>query len=241
VKLDLKAPHTVYRSKDGRKLTGVTTYLGVLAKPSLLKWYATEERKGVLASVANGSSLPTGPFAEAKRDRAADLGTITHARIEAWLKNDSLEPDGIPADLYERSVVGFDRFRRWWGDEGFTVVESEKQLVHDGPMEYGGTADIVARDRGGNLVLIDIKTSKASPYWPYDEVYAQVSAYSMAMPDKPQRVIVVRVGKDEGDEIQVVELAESDIVAGWKIFLGAHEVYEAKKELARSKRGKDND
>ena len=262
MKLDLKAEHTVYKDSEGKRLTGVTTYLGVLAKPQLLGWYASMEREGILslaerlaadkgedvvrtlalracAPVVVGTGKPIW-YAEAKRDRAADLGTVTHARCEAWLLKDELERDGIPADLYEKSQHGLDRFVAWWTEQSLTLLHSERVLVYDdGKMAYGGTADILARDKAGRTVLIDLKTSKASPWWPYDEVYGQVAAYAEACANDPntaldvERIVVARIGKEPGDELQAVELKATQRAAGWRLFCAAYAAHEAKKELGR--------
>lgn len=240
MKLDLKAPHTVYKDAQGKRLTGVTTYLGVLAKPQLMGWYASMERDGVQRALKAGDPLPEKWFAEAKRDRSADLGTVTHARCEAWLLKDELEREGIPADLYEQSQHGLDRFVEWWQGQALTLMHSERVMVYDdGRMAYGGTADILARDKAGRVVLIDLKTSKASRWWPYDEVYGQVAAYAEAAGNDPrtaldvERIIVARIGKEPGDELQAVELKDVQRQVGWRLFKAAYEAHEAKKELER--------
>lgn len=233
MKLDLNAPHQKYVSDGGLELTGVTTYLGIISKPHLMKWYASEERKGVLAAVAAGEGLPETPFAEASRDGAADLGTVVHARIEAWLKGDELEPDGIPEPLFEDSIHGFERFREWWTANGFTLVESEHQLVYDTTeMAYGGTIDIVALDPDGKLTIIDIKTTKKSYYWPYAETIAQVSAYAEAYQRSLRgvdRLIALRVGKDRNDSVEAVELTDNHRTFGWAMFKAAWNLYENKR------------
>ena len=238
MKLDLKAEHTIYRHSSGARLTGVTTYLGVLAKPSLMNWYASEERKGVLAAMESGKPLPKGPFAERKRDKAADLGTITHARVEGFLKSDPLDPEGIPDDLYAASEHGYLRFLNWWSSEGMSVVESEKVMCfEDIGMAYGGTADIIAQDRTGRLTLVDLKTSKKSRYWPYAEIYAQVAAYAVAYENIEgtpiDRICIVRIGKEVDDDLQVVEVDPEQKRAGWGLFRAAYHAYEHKKELER--------
>lgn len=242
MKLNLKAEHTIYRASDGRRLTGVTTYLGVLAKPHLLKWYANEERKGVQTAMKGNGILPLGPYAEIKRDMAADVGTVTHARVEAFLKNDPLDRDGIPDDVYEASEHGYLRFINWWQNERFSIVESEKVMVlEDVGMNYGGTADIIARDSQDRLTLIDLKTSKSSRYWPYSETYAQVAAYAVAYEryevTNIDRIVVARIGKEEDDELQVVEVSKHKRELGWQLFRGAYYAYEAKKAL--EKKAKD--
>jgi len=184
--------------------------------------------------------LPDKWFAEARRDKAADLGTVTHARCEAWLLKDELERDGIPADLYDQSQHGLDRFVEWWQGQSLSLLHSERVLIYnDGRMAYGGTADILARDKAGRVVLIDLKTTKASPYWPYPEVYGQVAAYAEAAGNDPwtaqdvERIIVARIGKEPGDELQAVEVKAAQRAAGWRLFRAAYEAHEAKKELER--------
>jgi len=247
VKLDLTAPHQQYRAANGDRLPGVTTILGGLAKPALLGWYAGQEREGVVQYLRSGRPLPTRKdgkpswFAEMKRDKAADLGTITHFRCEAWLKGEVAEGAGIPPDLWTASTHGLDRFVAWWKEAGFTLLESEKQLVHDGEaLRYGGTIDIVAADASLRKIVVDLKTSKASPGWPYDEIFAQASAYAhleaRATSVNVDRIIVARIGKTPGDELQAVELSVSERAAGWNLFLGAYDAYEAKRELDRLRR-----
>ncbi len=256
MKISLTAPHTVYKDSAGKRLAGVTTILGVLDKPALRGWYAGQERQGILdtlklfdfakgirgeqAAVVLGSDLPAKWFAEAKRDKAADLGTVTHAHCEAWLLGDRLEANGIPDDMYLQSQHGLERFKEWWSGEGFTLMHSERVLVYDdGKMAFGGTADILAKDSKGRVVLVDLKTSKASPHWPYDEVFGQVAAYGEAAANDPktgldvERIVVARIGKEPGDEIQTYELSAGQRAAGWRLFRAAYDAYEAKRELSR--------
>lgn len=237
MKLDLAADHTIYRSSEGKRLPSVTTCLKVLAKHSLLKWYAAEERKGVLACLKEGFPLPEGPFAERKRDHAANLGTIVHARIEGFLKADPLDLDGLDPEMHAQSEAGYMRFVDWWISNGFSILESEKVMVHeDFPhMAFGGTADIIALDRDKRFTLIDIKTSNKSRYWPYPEVYAQVSAYAMMYEFETNahidRIVVVRVGKDENDDLQVVEVDAHKRDWGYRLFRSAYYCHMALKEL----------
>lgn len=238
MKLDLGAEHTVYRNKDGQRVPGVTTILSEIAKPHLMNWYANEERAGVLAAVKAGEALPERPFAEAKRDRAADIGTVTHAMCESWLKQDALERDGITDDLWQAAQPGYDRFRSWWDTEGFSLLHSELVMVSD-TWDCGGTADIIAKDRDGRLTLIDLKTSKASTYWPYRETFAQVAAYATFYETQPcnpeaariERLVLNRIGKAKGDHGQVRELTDHERQCGFDMFVAASIIRNSTRKL----------
>jgi len=254
MKLDLGAEHTIYTTKDGTRVPGVTTILGELAKPHLMKWYANEERAGVIETAAAlhainqfdmenlVRALPLKPFAEAKRDRAADIGTVTHALCEGWLTQDPLERDGIDDTTWTMAQHGYDRFRRWWDHEGFTLRHSELVMVSE-LERCGGTADIVARDRDGRLTLIDLKTSKASPYWPYRETFGQVAAYAAIWTEQEQhadssqditRIVLNRIGKTAGDHGQVYEVSDHERTGGMDLFMACLWARRATQHLNRS-------
>lgn len=268
MKLDLNAPHQKYFHSDGKQVVGVTSYLGVLGKDALMPWAAKMEREGVRASVladverlqfidagesgdappllvvdpkdveAAFNALPRAYFYAGHTNRAADLGTIAHAHIEAWLTGRELDPDGLDPALYEQALEPLARFKAWWDEEGMVLVVSEQQLVHE-QYRYGGTIDFVCRDKEGRVVLGDIKTTKANKSWPYDTVIAQVAAYEqlwnsrVKAPNAPvERVVVVRVGKEASDPGQRVWLDSRKRQAGWELFRAAQAAYEAKRLLA---------
>lgn len=241
MKLDLNAPHQKYFHKDGKQVVGVTSYLGVLSKDALTPWAAKMERQGILAHFAAGGdagSLPRPYFYAGHTSKAADLGTIAHAHIEAWLTGRELDPDGLDPTAYEQAKKPFARFREWWDSEGMTLVVSEQQLVHE-QERFGGTIDFVCKDREGRVVLGDIKTTGPNRAWPYDTVIAQVAAYEqlwnarVKAPNSPvERVVVVRVGKEASDPGERVWLDSRKRQAGWALFRAAKDAYEAKRLLS---------
>lgn len=253
-KIDLEAEHQVYRNRDGKRLPGVTTVLGNLDKPALRGWYADMERAHVLATVdallreydgqvMDGfardlrSRLGEKWAADVKKDRAADIGTVTHARCEAFVKGSyELDEDGLAPELVRGSMPGFLRFQELWAREGLVLVHSEFQMVSEA-MQVGGTADIIARRPDGALVLKDLKTSKASKYYPYPETYAQVSTYAEMYEELTgKRVDVIeveRIGKEENDPGQTYTLNDSERAGGLKLFRAALDVHNAKKGIGR--------
>lgn len=265
MKLDLSAPHQKYYDPAGKLVVGVTTILGVLSKEALLDWFPRVEREGIkehvlgyvdqssdgeyasVASVYNAfATLPvwekTGKpkwFGKMESGKAADLGTIAHARIEAWLNGTTLDPAGLDEALYEAAAKPEGRFREWWESEGLTLEASECQIAHP-TSGYGGTIDFVARDKAGALVLGDIKTTKANRSWPYDTVIAQVAAYrelweaargSISGGDDISRCVVVRVGKEADDPGQQVWISDKKLAAGRALFFAAQDAYKALERL----------
>ena len=251
--LDLSAPHQVYKNKLGVTLPGVTTVLGTLNKEAIPPWYAQMEREGILTFMGGMSwtaaelrdLLPktkdgTKPawFAVQKRDKAADLGNITHGRIEAWLHDTVLDPAGLPAYLYAQSDLGLNRFIQYWHERGLRAEQTELQMVSE-LLQVGGTGDIFARTAGGVLVYADLKTTKASTYWPYDESIAQVSVYADMYEEvhgeHVETVTLVRVGKEVDDALQTYTLGGKEREAGGQLFRAALDAYNAKKALKRKK------
>jgi hypothetical protein len=256
MRLDLQRPHQVYKLKNGKRVPGVTTILGVLSKPQLLRWYAAMEREGVLEvahEIDRGNGIPTADaievclphpnekgepvyFAEVRRDKAASLGTITHARIEAWMTGEELDAEGLPPDLYAQSVHGFDRFRQWFEAEGYTREgsESEVQVVSE-ELQCGGTGDHWVYGQHSGWDYLDIKTSKASRYWPYADTKGQCSTYPRiyheARNKATDRVWIVRVGTTPDDIIQPYLMTDDERLWGKKLFEAARAAYTALREL----------
>lgn len=239
MKLDLSAPHQRYTLADGSYATGVTTVLGVLNKGALMPWAAKVEREFVAAHFARGgdaATLPRQYAYAAESGRAADLGTVAHAHIEAWLTERELDTEGLPEGMWEAALPAFDRFKSWWDGMGLELVASEWQGVSEA-YRYGGTIDFVARKKDGTLLLGDIKTSKANKAWPYPTVIAQVAAYRQMWQENGKgdvgEVHVVRVGKTAEDRGQYVRITERDLDAGWALFKAARAAYDALAVLER--------
>lgn len=200
VRLERERAHQRYIQKDGTEVPGVTTILGVMAKPALIKWAWEQGRKGL-----DYRKVST---------KAADIGTIAHFLVECHLK-------GVTPDLQEFAPADvkvakgcFQKFMGFWKESGLTFEASECQLVSE-IYPYGGTLDIIARDSRQRPVLVDIKTSKGI----YEEYWYQVAAYSRLAQEKLglrfQSVVICRIGKDDGEFEHEVR---QDLSHEWKVF-----------------------
>ena len=247
--LDLRAPHQVYKTKDGRRVPGVTTVLAELNKPYLMNWYGTEEREGILRFMGKQAwtadalrhALPKTRegkpllFAVQKRDRAADVGTVAHAMVEAWHAGTTLSRHGIPDDVYAQAVEPAERFKGWWTDAGLTLLHAELQMVSE-TWGVGGTADQIGRDKQGRIVLWDTKTGK--PWYegrPYREQIAQAVAYALMYHECHGEVVeeisIARIGKTAGDKGDLYRLGKAEMMAGKSRWLAALDAHRSTKDF----------
>ena len=87
------------------------------------------------------------------KDEGALIGTVVHGLIE-----DFIHKKEIPMQSDPKVVNCWNMFLDWWNKQGYEVVEIEKKL-YSKKYNFVGTLDLVVKDKSGNLVLIDIKTS----------------------------------------------------------------------------------
>ena len=197
---------------DGKRVPGVTTILGVLNKPALVKW-------------ANNLGL-NGIDSTKYRDDKEEIGTCCHYMIECDAKG--VEPDlsDYSPNTVSQAENGFLKWLDWKAQSGFVCVESELQLVSE-LYRYGGTIDLYG-DIGDKRVLLDIKTS-GSGIWP--EMKHQVAGgYRRLLLENDYAVDecrILRVGRseDEGfEECVIGNVAEHD-----HVFTLCRELYDALK------------
>jgi CRISPR/Cas system-associated exonuclease Cas4 (RecB family) len=189
--VDMLKAHQRYHNAAGKRVAGVTTVLDMLAKHGLYKWYW---QCGI-----------DGRDPEKVRDEAAAVGTVAHARVEAYLRGLEFDASGITLERMKQSGFAFAAFKEWWGRERYQLVASELQLVSE-KWQVGGTLDILAR-RDGELALVDIKTSNGL----YREHRLQVAAYAALYEEthpgeRVARLMLVRIPKEEAGVIEPVEI-----------------------------------
>jgi hypothetical protein len=193
---------------------GVTGILKVIDKSdALMSWAARQTAEAALN--VNIAELLAGVGREGvikaltarkewKRDEAAQLGTAVHGYAD-----DHINGRPIPDDLPEIQRDYVTVYADWWKSSGWTVRTSEAYLIHTAH-GYGGTLDLLCRDRDGRTVLADIKTGKGV----YSEAVLQLAAYGAAeliqtpagalfpMP-AVDRYAILHVTKDGVREIEV--------------------------------------
>lgn len=211
-----------------KKLTGVTSIIGVLAKPQLIGWaakmaveainmlapsiYLTEDN--AVLSKATGKPwlgeyyLVTSEILEAaksahqkKKEAAGEHGTDTHALVEQYITF-LLEHNSGSPDMSMGLPVEIEKFWKWAKENVDYFLFSERKMF-DKELFIAGTADFAYVGKDGKRYMADFKTSSGIygiDYW------LQVAAYRMLAEksgDVPyDGATVVRLGKDGSFEVQ---------------------------------------
>lgn len=198
-----------------------------LGTEGLIKWSANIEREACLEAAAQVAAdgkaespaevvaaiqaLLGSTRAHARAvEKAADIGTMTHQTIEAWLRCQLMGIEYVTDTLPDPVTWAFMSFQDWWKTSGFVPVAMEQPIYH-AAYKYAGTLDLIAW-RDGRFWLIDFKTSK----YVYDEHHMQCASY-MAMADAwlkeqghvMEDALIVRIPKVEGEtSCQIVQVGE---------------------------------
>lgn len=212
----MPTPREGYRLADGTRVPGVTSVLSGLgwSKPGLMHW-------------AHAQGLAGLPLYEA-RDAAADAGTIAHAMIEAHILGTGyLPPAETDAAILANAHRAYQQFTEWEEDSRITVEQTEVRVLSE-HYRFGGTIDWIARRRGEQLVLPDVKTSKGI----YGEAIIQVAAYVHAYEEQTGIPLdggaaVVRFSKD-GTGFTHRWIQRAALEQPWRAFLALRELYDLK-------------
>lgn len=183
---------------DGKPLTGVTTVLGVIAKPALIQWAADmavghlgwfkemdDENSGLLLNRFNEvrgftdldqwfQLLNEARTQHAKRKKVAgDVGKYAHKWVENWI-NAKINGTVLPA---RDPIVGHmtDNFVKWADESKAKFIASEVR-VYSRKYWYAGTFDFIC-EIDGKIVIGDIKTGGGI----YPEHFFQMGGYDIAV------------------------------------------------------------
>lgn len=223
---------------DGKRLTGVTTVLGIVSKgDGLIQWSAncaaeyiqnkilTAEAGTILENLAQWITESKKAWATS-RDTAGEAGTDTHAIVEMIIKY-ALKKNGIVNGEWDGIVdilmdnddkkKQIKQFLSWAKENNIKFLESEKN-VYSKELWIGGIVDFVF-EKDGEVYVGDIKTSKSI----YPTNFWQTSAYQfclqeMGMYPKVKGFTIVRLGRDGSFETKD-NFAFDDNIEGFKAAL----------------------
>jgi len=204
--------HTVYKTKDGVRVPGVTTVLGILGKPALIHWAWNLGIEGI--------------DYKKFRDDKADIGTLAHDMVMCHLKGEEVDTTGYTEKQIDLAETCFLKYLEWESQHKIEPVLLETPLVSE-KYRYGGTMDNYCL-LDGIPTLVDYKTSKAI----YSEMFYQLGGYGNLLIEnnyQVERHMILRLGRNEEEGFEVKE--RIDLEDETKIFLKLAEVYHLQKEL----------
>jgi hypothetical protein len=151
---------------DGEWVPGVTTILGVLDKPAIPKWAATQVAEYVAdnpAGVEELRAMGRGPMVQAlkglpwaKRDTAAVRGTDVHNFAEKIVNGETVEVPEYLAGYVEAALAFMD-------DYAIEPVLVEA-VVGSRENRYAGKLDLVADSNRHPRAIYDYKTTASGIY-----------------------------------------------------------------------------
>ena len=207
--------HTRYYSKSGELLVGVTTALGVLNKPSLMRWAWNCGIKGEDYTKV--------------RDQAGEVGTITHLMITSELQN-------VVPDLKEYRQIDIDAatlclnsFHEWRKSHTLEVIHVEKPLASEIYL-YGGTPDFCGYVNG-ELELMDFKTSNGI----WNDYFYQLAAYrqlEIEQGNKLEKARILRFSK--GDNVEFEDRLITAFKYEFELFVNCLNIYRLLKTMKRT-------
>ena len=190
----------------GKKMTGVTTVIGVLAKPALIGWAA---KMAIEYVKDNGEVDEEGEYHVTpeilehaksahtrKKEEAGTHGTDAHSLIEEYI-NFCLANKGKPFALGKRAeIAGIKQFVDWAVKDVDNFLFAERRMFNK-EMFVAGTADFGCVLKTGQKLMGDFKTSSGIYGIDY---YLQCAGYKILAEgegDKPYSgCVITRLGKD---------------------------------------------
>lgn len=207
--------HTVYKTKDGKRVCGVTTITGVLDKPALKFW-------------ANQLGLAGVKVQEYVDDLAA-IGTLAHYMIECHIKKVKPNLDDSSKNQIDKAENSFLKFLEWEKQHKIQFIKSEMSLVSE-KHRYGGTIDIYCI-LDGVYTLLDIKTCKG--LYPDQDLQVGGGYFPLLIENgyKVEQAVIVKVGRSDNEGLNAECRVIPNLAGYQKMFLLCRDIYEIKKEL----------
>lgn len=175
---------------DGEKIPGVTTVIGTLDKPALVRWAAKTAAERAVNEWDALSELPLTERLERIQYGARDVTREAALRgTQIHDLGDKLA-QGLEVDVPPEHVGPVTAYAKWMDTWGIDPIASETPLVSV-THRYAGTTDLWCRvgARDNAVALIDIKTGKGV----YDETGLQLAAYRHAELMQPEKGVEIPV------------------------------------------------
>ena len=220
VKINFNEPHITYKNSKEKKIVGTTTALNILAKPPLIPWAYKRGRDGLELYES--------------RDKAANVGTIVHARIMAYYLGYKIDNCNISPEVWKLTDNSLLSFFEWARPRKLKTILVETPMISE-KYQYGGTPDVYG-EMDGELTLLDFKTGAGL----YPEFFVQLAAYSNLLVENGyphKKIIILNIPKSEGNSFQIQQVSSDSLGLQFKKFINCVEIYYLDKEIKINKTG----
>lgn len=206
--------HQRYRLADKTIVPGVTSPLGILAKPALIPW----------ANKLGLQGIDVNKYVDDK----ASIGSLAHAMILAHFDGQAADTSDYTANQINAAENSFLSFLEWVKKYDIEPVLVEASLVSE-TLRYGGTIDLFAQIND-TPTLVDFKTGSGI----YDEHWYQVAAYRYLLAENNYLVDAVKIlniPRTEDESFR--EETRSRLDREFDIFHKCLDIYNLKKQIKK--------
>ncbi len=162
---------------DGKAMTGVTTILGVIAKPALIGWASKMATEFIAQAIKDGKEITPEVLElaknahRAKKEEAGGLGTDVHKECELLITSSLEGNKGVFTDDLKHENPQVQHFIDWAIQNKVKFIATEEK-VFSRDLFVAGTIDFIC-EIDGNVWLGDIKTASGI----YPEFFFQTAGY----------------------------------------------------------------
>jgi hypothetical protein len=212
-----------------------TAFVGLTEARSVIE-DLTQEGQRTTEAQKRAREFLTRPLTDwdyrAKRDEAADAGTVAHEMMDCHIHNRPFDAAQYLAPIIKLAEPAFGAFLTWAKQVKFTVTETEVALVSR-KYRFGGTRDAIFID--DKRAVGDWKTSKSI----YPEYLGQLAAYGI-LDEEAGNVIeggyhLLKFSKQEkpDDPVHFSHHYWSQLDAAREAFLLMRKLYDLMSDLKR--------
>ena len=219
-------PTQPYYLPNGDRVPGVTTILGKFTDPGALMYWSYKIGRTHERQLIETGNAPT--TFKGVSDSAAQVGTIAHAAVEAYIKGgsgvDVIKESDLDTGQRALAETAYQSYLTWEKQTRIEIIEQELFLVSE-EHRYGGTPDAIGMVTG-NLCVLDWKTSNGV----YDNHICQLAAYVKLYEEVNNKKIeggghICRFGKQRGDFAHHFYPREM-LDSYWEVFSNLRRCYE---------------
>jgi len=220
VRLDFDKAHITYKNSKGQKVVGVTTALNLKSKPALIPWAYKRGKDGLELYES--------------RDKAANIGTIVHARIMGYFRGYEINDCNISKETWQHTEESMKSFYEWARPRKVKPILVEMPMISE-KYRFGGTPDVYG-EMDNLLTLLDFKTGSGI----YADQFLQVAAYSKMLKENGynhKKIIILNIPKSKGDRFRVENVSADELELEFKEFLYFAKAWELEKQIKARKTG----